>query len=197
MDIVTVLLIVVGVAYVLVRRVVGDIVQVKSLLVLPVVLTAVGGSQVGDLGPLDLASVVFLVAGGALSVVIGAVRGTTVHLGERRGELWMRYCASTVALWVVNIVAKIALVPVEVAVTHGSVASATHTMLLSVGLGILVESAVVLLRAMHRDGTVVWSKGDEGRAHTPSPAFDAARERVRAAGGRGLRAVVPTGERDW
>lgn len=197
MSLVNILLIVAGVGYVLVRRMIGDIVEIKSLLVLPVVLTGVGLFQLDDLGPLDVATVGFLVVGIASSLIIGAVRGMTVHLAERNGELWMRYRVSTVALWVLNVVVKAAIIPVEVAVTHQSASTATHTLLLSVGLGILTESAVVLVRAMHREGTVVWEKGEDGRAHRPSPTFDKARDHVRAGDGAALRQVVSTVERDW
>ena len=197
MSVIDILLIVAGVGYILVRRVVGDIVQVKSLLVLPVVLSGVGLFQLRDLGPVDVTTVGFLVAGVAVSLLIGALRGLTVYLGQRDGELWMRYRASTVGLWVLNFAVKGALVPVEVAVTGGSVSDATHGLLLSVGLGILAESAVVLLRAMHREGTVVWEKGEDGRAHRPSPAFDRARDRVRSGDGAGVRGVVSTVKRDW
>lgn len=197
MSLVDILLIVAGVGYLLVRRILGDIVQIKGLLLLPVVLTGVGLFQVDDLGALDLTTVGFVAVGIALSLVIGVVRGMTVHLGVRHGELWMRYRASTVGLWVLNFAVKGALIPVQVAFTKQSAAAATHTLPLSIGLGILAESAVVLLRAVRRDGTVVWEKGDDGKAHTPSPAFDRARDRMRAADGAPLRSVVSTVKRDW
>ncbi len=197
MNAIDILLIVAGVGYVLVRRVVGDIVQLKSLLVLPLVLSVIGAVQLQDVGHLGVVTVGFLGLGIALSLVIGAVRGLTVHLGERNGELWMRYRAGTVGLWVLNFAVKGALIPVEMAVTGDSASSATHGLLLSVGLGILAESAVVLLRAMHRDGQVVWEKGEDGRSHKPAPAFDKARDRIRATDGTGLRTVVSTVKRDW
>lgn len=203
MSLVNILLIVAGVGYILVRRMIGDIVEIKSLLVLPVVLTGVGllqlsqHGQLDDLGPQGVTTVAFLVVGIALSLGIGAVRGMTVYLAERNGELWMRYRVSTVALWVLNVAVKAAIIPVEVAVTHQSASTATHTLLLSVGLGILAESAVVLVRAMHREGTVVWAKGENGQAHRPSPVFDKARDHVRAGDGAALRQVVFTVERDW
>ena len=195
MNAIDILLVVAGVGYVLVRRMIGDIVQVKSLLILPAVLTVVGLFQLDDLHDVDVATVGFIAVGVALSVVIGAARGMTVYLAPRGGELWMRYRVATVALWVLNFAVKGAVIPVEVAVTGHSVSDATHGLMLSIGLGILTESAVVLLRALHRDGTVVWSKGGDGQAHTPAPAFDRARDRVRA--GTGVRDVVPVVERDW
>lgn len=195
MNAIDVLLIIAGVGYILARRMIGDIVQVKSLLVLPAVLTVIGLYQLGRLHSLDVESVGFVAVGVVVSLVIGVARGATVYLGRRGDELWMRYRATTVALWVLNFAAKAAIIPVEVAVTGHPVADATHGLLLSIGVGILAESAVVLLRALHRDGTVVWSKADDGGPHTPSPAFDRARDLVRTGAGR--RGLVGTVERDW
>ena len=196
MDFIDIVLVVVGVGYLLVRRMAGDLVQVKRLLVLPLVLTAVGLSQVHDVR-LDAATVAFLALGAVISLVIGTVRGLTVHLGVRDGELWMRYRAVTVGLWVLNLAVKASIVPAEVALTGHSVATATQGMLFTIGLGILAESAVVLLRALRRDGTVVWAKGKDGAPHRPSPTFDRLREQFGSGDHDLLHHVVSTTKRDW
>ena len=73
----------------------------------------------------------------ALSVVLGVVRGCTVHLGERDGALWMRYRAATIALWIVNIALKGALVPVEHLISPAAESAANASILFAIGLGVL------------------------------------------------------------
>lgn len=198
MSAIDILLIIVGVGYVLARRMIGQLLEIKSLLVLPVVLTGIGVSDVAHLHHVDGASVAVLAASVAISVGLGLVRGRTVHLGVRGGALWMRYRVSSVLLWVLNIVLKAALLPVEHAASPHAASAAGHGLLLAIGLGILAESAVVLVRAMQTDTAVAWEKGEEGRPHSSSPAFERARARVRDAGSPAAAAKrLRPAERDW
>ncbi|MEU4892555.1 DUF1453 domain-containing protein [Streptomyces sp. NPDC044780] len=189
-----IVLIVGGVGYILARRMIGELLQAKAMLVAPVALSVVGVFRVRDALPLSAAAIALIAAGCLLSVVVGLLRGTTVHLGERDGVLWMRYRVSTLLLWLVNGVLKVAMIPVEHAVSPASAHAANQAVLLSIGLGVLAETLVVLGRAMRTGSTVVWEKGQDGTPHRTSPAFDQVRGWVRDAEGGGQR---PWGPRDW
>ncbi len=198
MSITTILLIVLGVGFVLARRMIGEQVEIKGLLILPLVLTGIGVSQLGGIHDLDAATVTFIALSVVLSVGLGLVRGRTVHLGERGGELWMRYRVSSVGLWVLNLAIKGALVPLQHAVSPAAASAANHALLFSIGLGILAETAVVLLRALDTNASVAWAKGEDGAPHTSSPVFEKARALVTesgsvAAAGKRLRA----GSHNW
>jgi uncharacterized membrane protein YoaT (DUF817 family) len=92
----------------------GQPLKVKRLLILPVLLTVLGitdltGSSAPRLTPKDIA---FLVVSVAVSAVLGAARGATIELYPNQGELWQRYRRSTVALWIALITTKLVLVAI-------------------------------------------------------------------------------------
>ena len=138
------------VGYILHRRFVGSVLEARRLLVLPLILAAVGVAGLGDLHALSASGVALLVAGTAVSVVLGLVRGATVRVADRDGVVWMRYRGVTVALWVLTIAVKIGLA----VVAHG--ADASSGAVLSLGLGIVAESVVILLRALRLESSVLW-----------------------------------------
>ena len=108
----TILLAIAAVGFVLWSRMKGQPLRAKRLLVLPVVLTFIGitdlsGSSAPHLTPKDIG---FLVASVVVSAVLGAARGATIELYPHQGELWQRYRPNTVGLWVALIVTKVVLV---------------------------------------------------------------------------------------
>jgi len=145
----TILLVLAAIGYVLWSRMQGRPLKAKRLLVLPAIFTVLGitdltGSSAAHLSSTDIA---FLAISVALSAVLGAARGATIHLYPQDGELWQRYRLSTVGLWLVLIATKLVLA----AVAHGAGASAgagTHTLLLSLGVSLLAEAAIVAPRAL-------------------------------------------------
>jgi hypothetical protein len=81
----------------------------------------------------------------------------------------MRYRASTIALWVLNFAVKIALLPIEHAVSPASSSASNDGILLAIGLGIVAETLVVLYRALRTESTIVWQKGKDGAPHQTLP----------------------------
>jgi hypothetical protein len=189
-----IILIIAGVGYVLARRWAGQLLEAKRLLIVPVILTIIGISDLHKAHPMNATTVAFIAAGVGLSIVIGLVRGATVYLGERNGELWMRYRASTIGLWVLNFALKIALLPIEHAVSPASSSASNDGILLAIGLGIVAETLVVLYRALRTESTIVWQKGKQGAPHQTLPALDQARRIVQAKDADGGWTRV---KRDW
>ena len=162
--------IVLGVGYLFVRRLAGQRVELKSLLLMPVILSAIGLTELEDLGSASAAAIGVAAAGVLVSVLIGAARGRTIGFGARDGHLWMRYRWGTILLWVLNIAAKAALVPVAALVGGGSSALAEQSIMLAIGLGILAESGVVYLRSVRAARELgvelVWGTDRDGRVRT-------------------------------
>jgi hypothetical protein len=145
----TIVLAVAGLGYVLWSRTRGQPLKAKRLLVLPAVLTVIGvsdltGSSAPHLTPKALA---FLVVTVAISAVFGAARGATIKLYPRHGELWQRYRPNTVALWIVLVATKLVLTVIAGA-AGASAGGGTKTLLLSLGVSLLAEAAIVALRAL-------------------------------------------------
>lgn len=146
---VTILLAVIVVGFVLWTRMKGQPLVAKRLLVLPVVLVVIGITDLtGTSAPhLTRTDTAFLVAGVAISVVLGAARGATMELYPKGGELWQRYRPVTVALWIALIAAKLVLAAIAGA-AGASGGGGTNSLLLTLGVSLLAEAAVVGPRAL-------------------------------------------------
>jgi hypothetical protein len=178
---VEVVLVLAAVCYVMVRRVVGEPAQGRRMLVMPAVLVVTGLSGPGGHLASPLADL-FLAAYVAAGVVLGALRGLSVRLTERQGLAFVQYRAVTVALWVANLGVRFGGGLVLHLVDPGAAKAAGSNLLLSLGVGMLVEGLVVLARALRRDHRVMWSEGRDGGPRTMSPWLDSLRE---TAAGRG------------
>ncbi len=87
---VEIVLILAAVGYLLARRVIGEPAEAKRMLILPVVLSLIGLSDVSGQVKTPL-SLLFLVATAAISVLLGALRGVSVRVSQREGLAFLRY----------------------------------------------------------------------------------------------------------
>jgi hypothetical protein len=147
MDILQILLIIAVAAVVIGKRMTGRPVDTRRSVVMPGVLAVYGAVILHKSGtPLSYTDQTWLVLQGAVSVVIGMVRGCTIRLYERDGVLWARYRPSTLLLWIGSIAARFALE--AAAVASGADRSAmTSSIMLLFGLSLAAESLIVLPRA--------------------------------------------------
>ena len=132
------------------KRVQGrPIATTKQLFLLPVIVTIIG---VEDLSHprLDAIDIAVAVAGCALSLVLGAFRGTRVKLSSRDGRPLVQWGAAAVAIFALNIVAKLALDVAGVAL-GGSTSAVTGSLVLAAGLMLVGEAAVVWIRLQIED----------------------------------------------
>ena len=120
---------------------------------LPLILTAVGvfetASLTGGAHPVRFtdADIAYLAAAGAVSIVLGLVRGSSVRLADRGGVLTQRYTPFTAFLWLATVAVRLGM---DAAASHSfGVASAVTgtSILMMFGLSLLGESAMVTLRA--------------------------------------------------
>jgi hypothetical protein len=183
---VEVVLILAAVCYILARRMIGEPAQAKRMLILPAVFLVIGLSDVsGDTQ--SMVSILFLAGTGAISVVLGALRGASVRVSERDGLAFIRYTGVTVGLWVVNLVIKFGANFALGTVDAHDAASVSNSLFLTLGAGMLVEGVVVLARVLRTESRVVWSKGDDGQPHKMSPFLDELQGRL-SGGARGADA---------
>ncbi len=116
----------------------------KQLFLLPVLVTILGIEDIFH-PRLDAINIAVAVAGCALSLALGAFRGTRVKLSRRDGTPWVQWGAAAVAIFAVNIVAKLALDVAGLAL-GGSASGVTASLVLAAGLMLAGEAAVVWLR---------------------------------------------------
>jgi hypothetical protein len=171
----TIVLVIVAIAYVLWSRMQGRPLKVRRLVVLPAVLVVLGivgltGSSAPHLTPKDIA---FLLVSVVLSIALGAARGATIELYPQQGELWQRYRGSTVGLWIALIGTKVVLLAIASG-AHASAGGGTNSLLLSLGVSLLAEAAVVGPRALSTG--IPFATNHQGRqahatAQRPSPAM--------------------------
>ena len=178
MNIATIALVVLLVGYLLVRRMTGQLMEARRMLILPAILTLVGLASLNSTA-LSATAIGFLLLGCVVGAGFGAVRGYTVRISERNGAAWMRYSVATIGLWIAAIAVRLALVPVENLVDPTAASVAGQAAMVAVGVGFLAESVAVLYRAMHSEATIVW-RADKSGNHTVSPTLSDMHNRVRA-----------------
>ena len=176
-----ILLILAAVAYVMARRVIGEPAQGKRMLLLPVVLVAIGLSDVSKAGS-NPTALGFLIATAAVSIVLGALRGASTRLSVKDGIVFVHYRALTILLWVVSLAVKFGANAVFQHTDKHAATAAGNSLLLTLGAGMLFEGLVTLSRALRTDHQVIWSKGKDGQPHRTSPFLDNMQSRMTSDG---------------
>ncbi len=132
------------------RQVRGTLLDRKSLVTLPLVLTAVGayltlkalpGASAGEFGL--LAADLVVLAG------LGVLRSTTTTLTERAGTTFQKGSLVTVGLWVLTVAARIGLVALGTALGVAGPLT-TASIALTLGVSITVQNATTYLRVQRR-----------------------------------------------
>jgi hypothetical protein len=155
-TVVLAVLVLAAVGYVLVSRMQGQPVNTRRLLVLPAVLTAIGALQLAGAlsGGFRAVDAVLLAVGLLAAAGLGAARGVTVAVFVRDGRSWLRYRPATLMLWVATVAVRVGLTLLAHA-TGAAVAASGPALLLTVGITLFAEGAVVARRA-HPDGGRQW-----------------------------------------
>ncbi|WP_370969374.1 hypothetical protein [Amycolatopsis sp. cg9] len=132
------------------RQVRGTLLDRKSLVTLPLVLTAVGayltlkalpGASAGEFGL--LAADLVVLAG------LGVLRSTTTTLTERAGTTFQKGSAVTIGLWALTVAVRVGLVALGTALgVAGPLTSASIA--LTLGVSIAVQNATTYLRVQRR-----------------------------------------------
>lgn len=172
MSAVEVLAVVGVIGYVVFRQVCGEPLRARRTLVLPVVLTVVGFTDLrGHHGAhLGAADVVCLAVGAAGSAAIGCGFGGIMRLEPRDGFLWARLPLTGLWLWVGLLGWRLLCMGFAHA-AHAHVAASSATLLFSLGVNRLGQAAVVLPRALAAGVPFAPEQGGHG------PRFDSVLDR--------------------
>ncbi|MFC4079704.1 DUF1453 domain-containing protein [Amycolatopsis samaneae] len=168
---VEIVLIVAAVAYLMVRRLMGEPAQAKQMLILPAVLCLIGLTNVSGEVKTPL-SLVFLIGTAVIGIVLGVLRGATVRISRRDDVAFVRYTAVTVVLWLLNIAVKAGVTYALDTFDPKDAGGVSNSLLLTLGLGILAEGLVVLYRALRGGHQVMWTQGGDGEPARTSPVLD-------------------------
>ena len=139
------------IVFVLAKRVRGEAVrEPKKLFLLPIVLGVIGLQNVTH-AKVNTIDIVVIAAGAALSLGLGLLRGKFDRVTLVNGSPFMSWSAASVAVFAGNVLAKLALDAVGVA-AGGTTSALTSSILLSFGLTLLGEAAVVWFRSQSLTG---------------------------------------------
>ncbi|MFE6866741.1 DUF1453 domain-containing protein [Kitasatospora sp. NPDC057692] len=134
---------------VVVKRLIGEPVNLRDLFGPPVVLTALGVWSVLEAGEPDGADVGWVVGGCLIGLGLGALRGATVALSRRDGVLYQRYTGRT---FLVVVLALLASALYGLLAGRLGMHEAARPVNLSIGVGFLGEALVIGGRGL-RGGT--------------------------------------------
>jgi hypothetical protein len=139
------------IVFVLAKRVRGEAVrEPKKLFLLPIILGVIGLENVTH-AKVNTIDIVVIAAGAALSLGLGLLRGKFDRVTLVNGSPFMSWSAASVAVFAGNVLAKLALDAVGVA-AGGTTSALTSSILLSLGLTLLGEAAVVWFRSQSLTG---------------------------------------------
>jgi hypothetical protein len=147
-EVVRIILIIAIVAVVIGRQLIGEPMRGKRVVVLPIVLTVIGFSDLGSSShPVRPADVACLVGGGIAVALIGVAQAASMRMETRNGFLWGQMPVKALWLWALLIAARVVTTVVADGV-DAKVAASSSTILLMLGINRLAQAAVVLPRAM-------------------------------------------------
>jgi hypothetical protein len=172
-----IIVIIAVIGYILAKRLIGEPAEVKRMLLLPAILTVAGLVSLAQVAQSPV-SIWFLIGTAIVSAVIGLLRGATVRVFERDGIVFMRYRVMTVILWGVNLAIRFGASFVLGMIDPKAEHATSNGLMLTLGIGMLVEGLGVLSKAVRLRGQVVWEKGKDGKPHTTSTFFDGLQEKV-------------------
>jgi hypothetical protein len=133
------------VVYVVVKRFIGEPLNLRDLVVPPLVLAGLGIHALTKTAPLTAAELGWIIGGAAIGLAFGALRATTVRLFTRDGGLWQRYTVWTVVVWLVSFAASAGLGYLAV---RAGVRAEARPLTLSIGVSLLGELLVLGTRAL-------------------------------------------------
>jgi hypothetical protein len=174
---VEIILIIGVVGYILARRLLGEPAEAKRMLLLPAVLTGVGLTDLAKVHQ-SAVSIGFLVGSTALSLVLGLLRGASIHVFDKDGIVHLRYTATTVVLWGINLAVRFGASVVLGVLDPTAEHAAGGGLMLTLGAGMVVEGLAVLSKAMRTSGRVMWAKGRNGAPHTMSSLLDGLQQKA-------------------
>jgi hypothetical protein len=146
MNLTTIAIAVALIVFVLAKRVRGEAVrEPKKLFLLPIVVGVIGLQNISHAKP-NTIDIAVIAVGAVLSLSLGLLRGKFDRVTLVNGSPFMSWTAASIAVLVVNVLVKLALDAGGVA-AGGTSSALSSSILLSLGLTLLGEAAVVWFRS--------------------------------------------------
>ncbi|WP_194908771.1 hypothetical protein [Catenulispora rubra] len=144
-----ILIVIAVIGFVIYQQLAGQALRGKRVVLLPVILTVIGFSDLhANAGShLKPADVVCLALGAAGSIAIGLAFGAITHLEARNGSLWAKMPVRGLWLWLAMAGWR-GIVYLTATIVHAPVAASSATLLFTLGLNRLAQAAVIVPRAM-------------------------------------------------
>lgn len=128
----------------------GTLLNRKSLVTLPLILTAIGAVQVVQALPGASAAELGLFAVDVLVLAgIGVLRSTSTTLSERDGTTFQKGSLLTIGLWVLTVAVRVGFIALATAAGLAGPLT-TGSILFTVGVSIGVQNAVTYFRIQQR-----------------------------------------------
>jgi hypothetical protein len=161
MNLTTIAIAIALIVFVLAKRVRGEAVrEPKKLFLLPVVVGIIGLQNISHAKP-NTVDIAVIAVGSALSLGLGLLRGKFDRVTLVNGSPFMSWTGASIAVLAVNVLAKLALDAGGVA-AGGTSSALSSSILLSLGLTLLGEAAIVLLRSQALTSGGPGSSGGSG-----------------------------------
>ncbi|NUT08515.1 MAG: DUF1453 domain-containing protein [Hamadaea sp.] len=167
MNYAQILLIAALIVWTMVRRIAGQPVRSRRMVLIPLGVTIAGVAQL-DGASLPAMDVLLLVVQAALSIGLGLARGASVLVYLRDGVAWCRYRWLTIGLWVATIGVRVVFAVLTGAFRPDAAGGTMASLLIGLGVGLLAEAAIVLFRVTSSDLPLA-SDGRVGRAGRRQP----------------------------
>ncbi|MDI5981040.1 DUF1453 domain-containing protein [Amycolatopsis magusensis] len=141
----TIVLVLAGIGYTVVRRAIGEPLAARDLLATPVILLVLGVHQVADAGHPAAGDWFWLAVTSVTGLAFGLLRGSTVRLLVKDGVLWQRYPGRAYAVWVLSLIVNGGLAFLA---TSTGMNGDLRSIPLSIGVSLLGEALAVGARAL-------------------------------------------------
>lgn len=149
MSFVQALVIVALIVWTLARRLAGQQLQARRMLMLPAVVTVWGVWQLDGVH-LTASEAVLLGVQAVISIGLGGLRAMTIQVYLRDGVAWFRYRWLTIGLWAVTIAVRVVFAVATGALNPATSDAGIPSLLVGLGVGLLAEAGVVVARVTVR-----------------------------------------------
>ncbi|KUL55532.1 hypothetical protein ADL22_01205 [Streptomyces sp. NRRL F-4489] len=125
---------------VVIKRLIGEPVNVRDLFAAPVILTGIGVLSLVKAKDSTGTDLAWVIAGTVLGIALGTLRGATIQLSDRHGVLWQRYTGRTflAMLGTLAVMAGFSVLAVKMGMRENA-----RPIQLSIGVSFLGESLLV------------------------------------------------------
>ncbi|MFL6072759.1 MAG: hypothetical protein ACJ73S_05110 [Mycobacteriales bacterium] len=150
----TLLIVAALIVLVVARRLAGEPLRIKQMLIIPVVLAGIGIHQLAG-GTITGGMVSYLAVGSVVAAALGLVRGMTVAVYEKNGVVWMRYRPLTIVMWVLSAAVRGGM---AMAARGAGVHVPAQTTILLAAVSLAAEAAMVAPKALATGATFAPSR---------------------------------------